>query len=232
MKLHRRVLRKLGRSNWAITLFSTMVGVLAGFYLNGVKEDAKLNKKKAIAIDYVKEEINENEKQLIAFDSFSKIEFKKLAYVYPFFDENLKMLVPKDSIENFTENTKTFISDVYYYKDENPDLVHVKGIMDINFGSQLSIITLQDIIWNTYKQSDFHSQTSFKCISTVEKLYMIIRKYNVLLEKWQDLFKQFTHAKDKQTVTAFMRSWNDLIIYEEFILKNLKNKEELFKSCD
>ena len=75
MKFFKNTAKRLSNSNWVITLLSTMIGVILGFYLTNSNESRKLETDRINAVALLGDEIDENHKKLKEFDSVFKINF-------------------------------------------------------------------------------------------------------------------------------------------------------------
>ncbi|WP_299225580.1 hypothetical protein [uncultured Psychroserpens sp.] len=232
MKLKRLSISKFLKSNWVITLTSTMIGVIIGLYLTNYNESQKLEDDQEIAFDMVKQELKKNDNALKAYDSISRIMFKKASYVFSRMNEDYEIYISKDSVSKFKEKSKDIVTDITVEAVPNDkNKVKVKGEMTLNVDSKLVILDLNNIIWESYKQTNFLNLTDFECITALEELYQLQDSYNDDNRKWVNAFINGSLFEGYDEMVEFMRLWEKLLTMNDILLNMYTINSEEVSNC-
>ncbi len=226
-------IRKFLISNWFVTLFSTMFGILAGLYISDYFEKKQLKSEQQEAFKMIKQEIRNNHQVLQDFDSISRLLFSRTSFILPKLNENNQLFIHKDSLDAFKEKSKNAIANMSFEKDaKHPNMLRVRGDMELFLNSKLAIITLNDVAWNSYKQTNYMSITSFNCITAIEELYKIQDNRNLKNRDWLSLFfkREFMVNEDKRN--SFMESWRIALDTNTILLNFYDSIDDMFSDCN
>lgn len=209
MKIKLTPVFKVLKSNWVVTIMSTMIGVVIGLYLTNYNESQKLNKAQQTAFEMVKQELNKNHETLIAYDSISTNTYHNATYVFSQVNNDFKIVIHKASIPEFETNSKGIMNNVVFEAlPEVEDSVRVRGEMNLNLNSKLALIDLNNVIWESYKQTDFLNVTNFECVTALEELYQFQDTHNSLNRRWMNEFSEGAFLKGKLQLSEFMILWD------------------------
>lgn len=218
-------------SSGFISLFSTMFGVIFGLYLNNRSTQNQLEQTKAAAMQRVFQEIESNEEDLRHYHEILTQKIQPFTYFLTHLDaESSLVLISKDSLEAFkTQSTEIFtIEAIKPYSDS---LLQVKGELNFNVNtpSMIMFVGLSDIVWESYKQTNALSITSFDCLVQMESLYKIQKEINELNMQWREaLFAKAFIGSEKET---FLALWENLLIKQKMFLELYNIQESLVGMC-
>ncbi len=232
MKFFKNTAKRLSNSNWVITLLSTMIGVILGFYLTNSNESRKLETDRINAVALLGDEIDENHKKLKEFDSVFKINLKKLHYLESFLNEDMHIVVAKDSVSLFKETALEIIhfKDTVAYQ-KTPNYVKVNGDLNLSFNSNLMFINLTSSVWNAYNTADFVKKTNFLCLRDIGQLHQFQEGYNKELDKWRTLFFKTEYMKSKEEYSKFLEASSKLALHNKLLLNFFSFKNQALKKC-
>ncbi|WP_299366233.1 hypothetical protein [Winogradskyella sp.] len=226
-------LSRFFKDNWVITLFSTMFGVIAGLYLTDYYEDRRLNKSKLNALEMVKQEIKNNKEELIAYDSICRSMYHRSSYVLSKINAENQIFIHKDSIEIFRRNANGIIENLEFETNvSHKNTVQVRGDMTMLVRSKLALVDLNDVIWQSYKQTNYINVTSFNCITSLEELYQFQAKNNLANKEWLDLLLKGSFLQGKDQLDEFILAWNNAIEMNTILLGTYDSLDDIFKNCN
>ncbi|MEO1030374.1 MAG: hypothetical protein AAFX55_03165 [Bacteroidota bacterium] len=232
MSSERKRFAKFFKDNWVITLFSTMFGVIAGLYLTDYYEVQQLNKSKLSALEMVKQEIANNKETLSTYDSICRSIYHKSSYVFSKMNTNKEIFVSKDSVEVFKMKSDGIIENLEFESNSTyTDKLRVRGDMNMFVGSKLALVDLNDVIWKSYKQTNFVNVTDFSCITSIEELYQFQTKNNATNSDWMDCLMQGHFLRGEEELAEFMFKWVKALEMNEILLNAYSNTEVIFEDC-
>ncbi|WP_422107094.1 hypothetical protein [Winogradskyella sp.] len=232
MSADNKRLSKFFKDNWVITLFSTMFGVIAGLYLTDYYEDQQLNRSKLSALEMVKQEIANNKETLSTYDSICRSIYDKSSYVFSKMNTNKEIFVSKDSVEVFKSKSDGIIEDLEFESSSTyTDKLRVRGDMNMFVGSKLALVDLNDVIWKSYKQTNYVNVTDFSCITSIEELYQFQTKNNATNSDWMDYLMQGHFLRGEEELAEFMFKWVKALEMNEILLNAYNNIEVIFEDC-
>ena len=226
-------LSKLFKDNWVVTLFSTMFGIIVGLYITDYYEGRALNKAKLSALKMVKQEIRNNKETLVVFDSICSTMYSKSSYVFSKMNADNEIFVHKDSVDMFIKQSKGMIDNLKFepsakYKDK----LRARGDMNMFVGSKLALVDLNDVIWQSYKQTNYINVTSFTCITAIEELYQFQTKNNRTNSQWMDYLMQGHFLLGEDELNEFMFMWVKALEMNDILINAYTNADNIFKDCD
>jgi len=223
---------KFFKDNWVITLFSTMFGVIAGLYLTDYYEGKQLNESKENAIIMVKQEIDNNREELLRYDSICRRMYERSSYVFSKMNANIEIFIHKDSTKIFEENSDGIIEDLRFEDYlKHRDTVQVKGEMNMFVGSKLALLDLNDVIWQSYKQTDYMNITSFTCITGLEEVYQFQQKNNNVNKEWLGELTSGSFLQSEAQLSEFMFLWDKALAVNQTLLNTYDSLDAIFKDC-
>ncbi len=226
-------LSKFFKDNWVITLFSTMFGIIAGLYLNAYYEDKQLNESKRDALEMVKQEITNNQETLLAYDSICRSIYNKSSYVFSKMNANNEIFVSKDSVDVFKKRSSGVIENLKFESNsKHKGKLQARGDMNLFVGSKLALVDLNDVIWRSYKQTNYINVTSFSCITAIEELYQFQTKNNLANADWMDHLMQGHFLQGEEELSEFMFMWLKALEMNQILLNAYNNSDTIFKECN
>jgi len=214
--------KKIINSSWFITLLSTMIGVIAGFYLTNYNEKRKLDIGKRQAIEMVVQELENNHQNLKQFNDSLNFYYPPILYVLSNIDkEELTIIIEEDSLTSFIQKAEK----VFFFSGTAPaesGKIKVSGDFKIELVSNFFMADLSHIVWDTYKQSQFMNITSFDCLTNVEIIYDSQKNVDAANKEWTKLVEGFR---------TFMGKYQNLLNKQAFLLGSYKNKATALKPC-
>ncbi|GGI55856.1 hypothetical protein [Winogradskyella haliclonae] len=226
-------LSKILISNWFITLFSTMLGVIGGLYLSNHFENKKLIDSKQNAIFMIKKELENNNEQLHIFDSISRQAYDKTSYVFSKMNPNYNIFIHKDSLNRFKEKSLGMVDNIETKPHKiSRDSIQIKGDMNLEIGSKLAVLDLNDIVWNSYKQTNYMDVTSFDCVTSLEELYKLQHNNNTVNNDLMDLLTKAYFLKGEDQLADFMLQWQKALQMNSFLLNAYSSTEEILSNCN
>ena len=224
-------LKKFLISNWFVTLFSTMLGVIAGLYLTDHYDDVQLNKSKLNALEMVKQEIENNKETLFVYDSICRSMYDKSSYVFSKMNADNEIYIDKDSIEVFKKKSEGMIGNMTF-EPSTIDKLQVRGDMNMFVSSKLALVDLNDVIWQSYKQTNYINATNFNCITSLEELYQFQAKNNTFNREWMNQLMKGYFLQGEKELDEFMFSWVKALEINLILLNAYDNTESIFKNCN
>ena len=227
------LITKVASSTWFVTLMSTMIGVVAGFYLTDFNEKRKLNQGKKAAIEKVSQELESNHKQIAKLSDSLKIYYPQIEYVLTKVDgKSLEIIIDKDSLDSFVQKSRKVFT-FFEAKSLNAREIDVSGTFEFNLVSNFIMSDLSHIVWDTYKQSHFTTITAFDCLIDVEVIYNAQKNVNASNKEWAEALFQLSATQSNEEVVAafriFMEKWKNLMLKQDLLLSMYKHNRDYSK---
>lgn len=208
-----------------------MFGVLLGLYLNSYFENQSLLKSKKDAMVQVIKELENNRENLQKYNDILQEKYDGFSQMLNYIDKDFRLVVPVDSLSHFLQQTASV------FKLESKEAIGdnqllLKGEMSLYVESSLVVTDLSDIIWNTFKQTNFLSITSFECLSGIEGIYNSQKDLNKQNSLWRDVFFQGEFLATSMKTENFMNLWKNLLLKQELVLKMYEFTDDLVASCE
>ncbi len=222
--------RRIISSNWFITLFSTMFGVIFGLYLNSRYEARTLHREKQKALTQVQDEITDNQETLADYYEVLHQKNEALGYVFSKLTADGEIIIATDSLDHFLARTAgTFELEGSEAIDD--DQLRLRGELSLNLNSKLLVNDLSHVMWDSYKQTDYLSITPFKCLTDIQGIYELQEEVNDLNFHWRSAFMKGDFILQKEKREAFMTDWGNLLLKQELLLKLYQLKEDALEAC-
>lgn len=222
--------RNSNRSNWLITLVSTMLGVVAGFYLSNYGAERALHKAQQKALEAVKQELNENQGLLQEYQEIMLTKFTATRLVFGSINKDFELVVPKDSMDSFIQKTQSIFT-YQSHKDTLQGQVKLQGDVNVDINNKLVVSNLSSVVWSSYKQTEFLSITPFGCISDIETIHDMQTRFNQRNNTWKSSFFEGRFMGDTQARAEFLQQWQSLVFELELLLKMLNLSEKAIGEC-
>ncbi|EDP96071.1 hypothetical protein U8527_14270 [Kordia algicida OT-1] len=224
--------RKISLNNpWFVTLISTMVGIIAGLYITSFFESNRLYNAKENALKQVESELKDNYKLLKEFNERLSEKYEPVGYILSNLNEEMNLIIHKDSLESFKKNTeKVFTYDSFTAVDETKIKLH--GDFDFNIEAGLMGRNLSDIVWNSYKQTNYLSITDFECLTAIETYYQLQKEVNGKTEVWKNDFFQADFTSNLEETNKFMNNWRVLLMKQKLLLDYYKFIDNILANCE
>ena len=225
-----RKLAKFLSSSWTITLSATMIGVLSAIFLDGYFEESKLQAEKNKAMKEVRRELDNNVEELKDYQAILKSQLEAYTYMFSIINNGMDVILEGKDIREFRERSRAFFSmtDSVLLDDGK---YQIKGEMNLDLNSRLSVISLSDVSWKSYKQTNYLSITSFQCLSEVEALYDLQEQVNLLNKEWTRQFFRGDHIRKPEIRADFITTWRNLIFRQDLLLEFYELKQLILKNC-
>ncbi|WP_157600883.1 hypothetical protein [Persicobacter sp. CCB-QB2] len=160
------LLRRIFSSNWVITLVATTMGVLLAFYVDGLGQQHRIKKQKALALKNIIEELTNNRKQL-----------EKRS-------DNIRILYLLDTLTQLNKGNDLNVitgepEKIHAFIDPHPH-IHIKDStlisgnkFEYDFYLELNInmIQLPDVAWQAATLSDFSQEIDYECLAELINVY-------------------------------------------------------------
>lgn len=226
------IFKRLKESQWFMTLTSTTIGVLLGLYLTNYSADKSLKNGKEKAIQQITNELNDNEKELRKYNKALASNYNAITYVFSKLNTNFEIVISKDSLDAFKNNSKDFF-DLQAIEKVNVNTIRLRGELNSQINSSLVVFKdLSDIVWKSYKQTDYMSITKFQCLTNLEGLYNFQNEVNKLNNEWTRYFSSKEINSEKELREAFLPRWKTLIEQQNLLLTFYEGKDKILKNCN
>jgi uncharacterized membrane-anchored protein YhcB (DUF1043 family) len=219
------------KSNWLLTLVSTMLGVVAGFYLTNYGSEKALANAQQKALQAVYEELADNRSTLTDYQQILSGKYQASAAVFSHINEGLELLVPKDSLQSFLKKSEAIFT-LQQAKDTLPNTLKLKGNLNLDINSKLMVSNLSSIVWSSYKQTQYLSITPFECISQIETIHDLQERFNDRNNLWKNTFFEGQFMQSVESRQQFLNQWAKLLSELELIMKLLNSSDEILQSCN
>lgn len=217
-------------SNWVITLFSTMFGVIFGLYLTNYFENKSLENERSKAFNQVQQEIAQNEELLHKHDSVLRLKFNSFKFLSRYISDDFKIEVEQSVLDSFLIKT-----DAIFIKEEIIELnnknVQLKGEANLYFESGLMINNLADVIWNSYKQTEYMKVTTFDCVTNIESIYQLQKDINYYNNQFRSQLFEKEFLTGKQALTRFINIWEALMLKQSVLLQMYRVTGQTLEVC-
>jgi hypothetical protein len=226
------VKRKISLNNpWFVTLISTMIGIIAGLYITNYFENNRLYVAKQKALEQVNIELKDNYELLKDFHGKLSEQYEPIYIVFSNLNDNMDLVIHKDSLQNFLKSTeKVFAYDTFTTVDATQIELHG----DLNFNLEavgLMARNLSSIVWDSYKQTDFLSITSFNCMTDVETFYVLQNEINTMTETWKNQLYKTAFVQNDKAAEEFMNNWRVLLLKQNLLLEYYKSIDDIVALC-
>jgi hypothetical protein len=223
--------KKISLNNpWFVTLISTMIGIISGLYITSYFENNRLHKAKENALLQVESELKENHALLKDFHEKLAERYEPVGIILSNLDKEMKLVIHKDSLQSFQSNTNK----VFTYKSFTAvDATQIQFHGDFNFNIEAGLMgkKLSSIVWNSYKQMNYLSITSFKCLTDVEAFYELQEEANEKAALWKNEFYKASFTEDKQAIEKFMNAWRMLLLQQKLLLDYYEFIDDILVNC-
>lgn len=224
--------RKISLNNpWFVTLISTMVGIIAGLYITSFFENNRLYNAKENALKQVESELKDNYKLLKEFNEKLAKKYEPVGYLFSNLNEEMNLIIPKDSLQAFKEKTK-LVFDYKSFTTVDNASIRLHGDFNFNFEAGLMGRNLSEIVWNSYKQTDYLSITDFECLTAIESLYQLQEELNRKTEVWKNDFFQGNFISNPAVTEKFMNDWRVLLMKQKLLLDFYKYIDDILADCE
>jgi len=225
-------IRKVSLNNpWFVTLISTMFGIIAGLYITNYFENNRLHAAKQKALAQVQTELKDNYELLKDFNNKLAEKYEPMYIVFSNLNENLDLIIHKDSLQTFLKSTQNIFG---YDSFTAVDATRIQLNGDLNFNLDsvgLMAKKLSSIVWNSYKQTDFISITSFSCITNVETFYVMQHEVNELTEIWKNQLYQTAFIRNSNAAEEFINNWRVLLLKQNVLLSYYETIDTVVGEC-
>lgn len=229
-KTNTKKLNKWLNNNWIITIFSTMFGIIAGLYINDYFQNKSLLQSKEEAMVQVLKELGNNHEALSDYHDILTAKRAAFEVALVYISDDLELIVPKDSLDSFLNISKPIFS--LEEKEILPDnYFKLRGEMDLYIESNLVATSLSDIIWSSFKETNYLSVTSFECLTGIESIYNTQEEVNIANAEWKAIFFQGDFLTDPNMTKHFMSQWNDLLLKQSLLLKMYDLRQNFIDNC-
>jgi uncharacterized membrane-anchored protein YhcB (DUF1043 family) len=215
---------------WFVTLISTMVGIIAGLYITSYFQENKMYTAKEKALEQVQEELKDNYTLLTDFHEKLAKNFTPMATVLDNLNEEMELVLHKDSLSSFLKTTD-IVFDYEASKPINNTLVKLEGDLNFNIESGLIGKKLSDIVWDSFKQTDFLSITNFSCITDVEAFYVLQKEVNTITESWKNKLFKTNFTQSKEASEDFMSDWRAILLKQKLLLDYYTSIDDVLENC-
>ncbi|MEM6722294.1 MAG: hypothetical protein AAF611_23405 [Bacteroidota bacterium] len=224
--------RKISVNNpWFVTLISTMIGIIAGLYITNYFENNRLYAAKQKALLQVETELNDNHELLKDFNNNLSGKYEPMAVILSNLNAEMNLIIHKDSLQNFLKSTETMFA-YDSFTTVNATQIELHG--DINFNldnTGLMAKKLSNIVWDSYKQTDFLSITSFECVTNIETFYVMQQEINKITEIWKNQLYQMAFIRNKKASEDFINNWRVLLLKQNLLLEYYKTIDSILSEC-
>lgn len=223
-------LTKILNNSWTVTLVSTMVGIILGLYITNYFEEKKLLKEKENALQQVSKELSDNLLILEEYNEILRQKYDALDYLIGNLNEELELVIHKDSVEQFVQETALIFTFENFENLDN-NQVKMRGDLEFFIKSELIARNLSRIVWESYKQTNYMSVTEFDCLTEIEAIYSIQKEVNNLNAEWRDYFFKGVFMIGLEEREDFMKLWNQLLMKQKILLKFYRLKSDIMGNC-
>ncbi len=225
MSKKKNIIYRFFSSDWGLTLSATLIGVFLALFLNEWVANRKVKAQKAIALENILAEIEENE-------------------------EHLKKTIPKDStlvaiissLSEYLEEDDLIATpeEMSTFQHEFPDALAITDSISLGDGKyeykgsmegvlNLSILSISTIAIKTLKSSGLSATFDFDCLKYLETLENLSNEI-ILLNK--DLINDFMEmGNSKEDKERLSLKLNLFINYEKGLFDIYQSKEEFLQNC-
>ncbi len=230
MKIKTNRLFSIFTGNGFITFTSTIIGVFVGIYLTDFYNRQSQLKARDDAFKQVSKEISTNADLLKDYRDTLQISFERLNYFNTKLNNDLKIIIHKDSLLVFKNKLKGVLT-VENTALHNSDSIQVRGDLNLNINSNLILFDLQTVIWSTFKQTDYLSLTPFDCISNIESIYNLFNDFNTSNLALRNNLLDGKYMTDKQSIALFLKDFKKILFKHEILINMCDANKNLFEDC-
>ena len=220
-------------NDWTVTLVATMLGVLAGIYLNGFFTRSNLEVESQGAVRLIVREVEKNQDIVKSTLEVHHKFLPAFQFVFDNLDKNQDIVVASSEMRDFQRNHP----DTYVLSDSaliEEGVYKYKGEMYVEFDAILSV-QLSDIAWETLTNSNLSSVLDYDCLyyfSFVYRLQKRVRDSNeALLSNLTALAAIGKRAESFEKRDALLAEWKTLIETQQMLLDAYQAREEALQDC-
>ncbi len=226
----RSLFRSFFLSDWTVTLIATMLGVFAAIILDGYFEEKSLVEDQKDALLKVEKELADNESELQVYHDDLQEKHDSFQFIFSVVNDSMDIILPINEISEFRLKTRSFFEMTDSTLLRN-GMYKISGDMNFNIESKLIISPLSSVTWNTYKQTNYLSVTSFDCLSDMELIYNIQEEVNAINKVWSSMFFKGSYISDPVTRDEFLTVWDNLLMHQKLLFDLYQSRDETLKSC-
>jgi len=224
----KNILKSLLKSDWIITLTSTILGLFIGLYLSNYNDNLNLEKGKESAYKQVMNEMDNNFVKLTDYNNAIETAYNDFMYLSSYYNDEMDIVIHKDSLNSINQK----LDGTLVVNEYESDLIHQDSIVvsfNYSISSNLIVMDLHTVAWVTYKQTDYMSLTAFSCITSIQDHYNHFESFNIQNKEWRNNKITFNYMKDKESYNEFLRQIERLLMSLNLLeqikgsLKNIKN---------
>jgi len=223
----RNELARIFRNSWTITIFSTMIGVFAGIYLNGLFKESSLNRQLRIAMEKIEQEITSNEKIIVENYKQNLKYFEISKFIFQNLNTDGDLVLASGDMTKFRlKHPEVLVNiDSVYVKN---DIYKYSG--ELNFELNPPSLTISNIAWVTFKNSQLTSNTNYDCLYYLE---MIDNLQNELIKENATMLKYFMGQSEKGEKGAqFITQYQLLLDIEKALIDSYNSHKEVLEKCN
>ncbi|MEM1123986.1 MAG: hypothetical protein AAGJ18_26345 [Bacteroidota bacterium] len=224
-------LKKITDNTWFITIVSSMFGIIVGLHFTNYNEQMKLAADKATAFQIVVDELEDNHQNLKKFNDTLQVYYDPFIHIMNYYMlEEEEILIPVDSLDVFIEKTKKIFA---YSESEliNEKELRVSGTLAFEVFSDAIISNLSHIVWDTYKQGDFMSISTFRCLREIDKIYQVQSKVDEANKKWMNSLFSMQFGVNASTLRSLINNWTKVLQDQKLLLELYEIKADILKNC-
>jgi len=216
---------------WFVTLISTMIGIIAGLYITSYFQKNEMYNAKEKALVKVKKELQDNALILKDFHDKLSEKYEPMSAIFSNLNEHMDLVIPKDSLKAFLE-----VTDLVFAYDSlttvSKTKIELHGDVNFNFDEvALFIRDLSDILWSSYKETNYIAITDFDCIARIETFYVLQEEVNRKSDLWKNLLYKTDYVRNSKGIEEFMDTWRILLFKQQLLLELYESIEEVFEDC-
>lgn len=224
-------LRRFFSNDWTITLVSTMIGIMLGLYITNFFEHRNLVSAKKKALIQVRTELDDNASVLKEYHDTLSTKFEALSHIFQYLNEDMKLVVPMDSLDSVKKHTKAVFTFEGFGKLPGNQL-ELKGDLEVYLSSPLMFRDLSKTVWESYKQMEYLSVTKFECMTSIEGLYSMQEEVDEVNYAWKEMFYEgMDFIANPDLRKEYMKLLNKLITKQGLLLEFYKHLENVFEEC-
>ena len=222
----RNGITKIFRSSWTITILSTMIGVFAGIFLNGLFKESNLNRQSRIAMDKIEQEITSNEQIIVGNYKENMKYFEITKFIFENMNTDGDLILTSVDMAQFRLKYPDVLANIDSLKVKN-DIYKYSG--ELNFDLNPPSLTISNIAWITFKNSQLTSNTSYECLYYLE---VIDNLQDELIKENATMLKYFMGQSEKGEKGAlFIAQYQLLLDIEKVLINSYKSHKEVLKKC-
>lgn len=211
-------IQKIFKTPIWLDLLITIIGVILALMLTNVYENYQLKKTQKEAIGQVWDEVRNNQEMLGGLYEQMSAKFEAFRVLDIYTQEDLKVIVPKDSIEWFKLQVAPIFK-IHREEKYSDSTLRIGGDVRIFVESRLLSGKLRNSVWNSFsRQPDFLSITNFETIADLEQMHAVQLQVNEQILEWRKLLWSGFNDGIKER-EYFLMEWFTLISNQIVLLE-------------